>query len=112
MNKYDIKFIIILIFIIVFILLITKKNNNYADVYYSNKLILKIDLNIDKEYNVEGYNGIVKLEVNNGKIRVKEETSKLHICSKMGWTNKGSIVCLPNKIVISFSNDDLDTISG
>ena len=66
MNKYDIKFIIILIFIIVFILLITKNNNNYADVYYSNKLILKIDLNIDKEYNVEGYNGIVKLEVNNG----------------------------------------------
>lgn len=111
MNKYDIRFIILLLIIVVILFLIIKKDNNYADVYYNDKLILKIDLNDDSEYIVDGYNGIVKLEVKNNKLRVKEETSLFHLCSKQGWVNSGVIVCLPNKIVINFSNNNLDTIS-
>lgn len=112
MNKYDIRLIIIILIIILLVLFFTKKDNNYANVYYNDKLILKIDLSIDKEYNVDGYNGIVKLKVKNNKIKVTEETSKLHVCSKVDWTNSGVIVCLPNKIVINFSNNELDTTSG
>lgn len=111
MNKYDIRFIVVLLVIVVVLFLVIKEDNNYANVYYNDKLILKIDLNSDKEYTVDGYNGVVKLEVKNNKLRVKEEISPLHICSKQGWTSSGVIVCLPNKIVIKFSNNDLDTIS-
>ncbi len=112
MNKYDIRLIGIVLVIILLILFFTRKDNNYANVYYNDKLILKIDLSIDKEYSVNGYNGIVKLKVKDNKIKVMEETSKMHICSKVDWTNSGVIVCLPNKIVINFSNDELDTVSG
>ncbi len=112
MNKYDIKLIVIILFVVVFILFLTRKNNNYANVYYNNELVLKIDLNIDKEYSVEGYNGIVKIKVKDNKLKVIEETSKFHICSKMDYTNNGVIVCLPNKITINFSNNELDTIAG
>ena len=112
MNKYDIRLIGIVLVIILLILFFTRKDNNYANVYYNDKLILKIDLSIDKEYSVNGYNGIVKLKVKGNKIKVMEETSKMHICSKVDWTNSGVIVCLPNKIVINFSNDELDTVSG
>jgi len=112
MNKYDIILIVIILFVAIFILFITKKDNNYANVYYNDKLILKIDLSINKDYSVEGYNGIVKLKVKDNKIKVIEETSKLHICSKVDYTNSGVIVCLPNKIVIDFSNNELDTIAG
>lgn len=113
MNKTDAKliFVILLISLFLFIFL-NKENGNYAYVYYDGKEILKIDLSKDDYYTVKGYNGDVVMEVRNSKLRVKEETSTYHICSKKGYTNSGNIVCLPNKIVIEFKNDVYDTMTG
>lgn len=113
MNKSDIKLIVIVLFISVILLLLFKiKTNNYAYVYYDNSLVLEINLNKDEKYRVEGYNGEVLIEVKDNKLRVYKENSPLHICSKQGFTNNGSIVCLPNKIVITFDNNELDAIVG
>lgn len=108
MNKKDIILILIIfIFSSLFIIFNNKVNANLAYVYYESDLILKIDLNIDKIYEVNGYNGIVKIEVNQGQIRVVEEESKKHLCTKQGYIkNEGeSIVCLPNRIIIELKND-------
>lgn len=111
MNKSDVKLILIILVFSFLLLIFTNNNkNNYAFVYYDNKEVLKIDLNINESYSVEGFNGEVIIEVKNNKLRVKKEDSPLHICSKQGFVDNGSIVCLPNKIVITFSNDELDTI--
>jgi len=113
MNRSDIKLIIILLFISIILLLFLRiKDNNYAYVYYDNSLVLKIDLKDDNTYKVDGFNGEVIIEVKDNRLRVLEENSPLHICSKQGFTNNGSIVCLPNKIVITFDNENLDTIVG
>ena len=113
MNKSDIKLIlIILIFSFLLLIFLNNDKSNYAFVYYDNKEVLKIDLSINKSYSVNGFNGEVIFEVKDNKLRVKKEDSPLHICSKQGWVNKGSIVCLPNKIVINFDSDELDTIVG
>ncbi len=113
MNKYDYIFIsIILVISIILFILLNNNSSNYAYVYYDNNLVNTIPLNINKEYEVDGYNGKVILEVSNNKLRVKEEISPLHICSKQGWMNRGTIVCLPNKIVINFENDYLDVRTG
>jgi hypothetical protein len=116
MNKADIKLILI-VFIIALISILIIKNINTkqqeALVYYDNKLILTIDLSIDKEYEVEGYNGKVVIEVKNNKIRVKDEISPLHLCSKQGFVDSSlePIVCLPNKIVIKLNQKtDIDAI--
>ncbi len=115
-NKRDILLIIIIICISLFLIIINKvneKNGVSANVYYNNKLIKKIDLSIDKSYVVKGYNGNVKITVKNGKIKVDEEKSPLHLCSKMGYISKSheTIVCLPNKIVIEIDNkQDIDTV--
>ena len=113
MNKSDIKLIIILIIIIsgIFIILnITKKEGTLAEVYYEDKLILTIDLNIDKEYTVEGLLGEVLIEVKDKKIRVKEETSPNNICSKEGYISDSSkvLICLPNKIIIKIQTKTLN----
>jgi hypothetical protein len=60
----------------------TKKEGTTAIVYYENKEILKIDMNLDKEYTVQGLLGDVVIEVKENKIRVKKENSPNHICSK------------------------------
>lgn len=119
MNKNDIKLIVILIIVSVFSILILKlrENNNLkvAKVYYNDKLVLTIDLNIkeEKTYNVEGFNGSVEIIAYNGKVKVSDEISPLNLCSKQGYISKSyeSIVCLPNKIVIKIEdNEQLDTV--
>ena len=118
MNKTDFKLILfILIIFIIFatILNITKKKGNLAYVYYMDDVILKIDLNIDNKYSVNGENGIVKIEVKDKKIRVIEEESPLHLCSKQGYISNSyeSIICLPNKIVIKIIDEvKLDGVVG
>ena len=115
MNKKDIKLIIFLIFISILFLLVLKLNNKdskYAYVYRNNEIINKIDLSVDNIYEVEGKLGIVKIEVLNNKIRVIEENSNYHLCSRQGFIDNiySSIVCLPNEIVIKLESD-IDTIS-
>lgn len=114
LNKNDIVLIIIVLSIsLIFILLNKEEKGNIAKVYYDNKLIKKIDLNVDKKYTVNGYNGKVNIVVKNKKIKVDFEKSPLHICSKQGYISKSyeSIVCLPNKIVIEIDNEDkIDTV--
>lgn len=112
MNKSDKLLIIILIPILLIVLLIFKltsvKSNKIANVYYENEVILKINLEEEKEYVVKGYNGDVKIKAGNGKIKVVEETSEKHLCSKQGYIKESyeTIVCLPNKIVIKITSDD------
>ena len=112
MNKRDLIFITIILVISIVLYFMFNKSNNYAYVYYDNSLVLTIDLSKDESYKVKGYNGDVYLEVKDNKIRVKEEVSNNHLCSKKGFTNTGSIVCLPNKVIITFDNENLDTRVG
>ena len=116
MNKNDFKLIIILIiFVIVLIPFFNKENSNKAIVYYKNKEILNIDLNLNKTYEVKGTNGIVKIVVKDKKIKVNSENSPKHICSKQGYISKSyeSIICLPNEIVIKIEKkDDIDSKVG
>lgn len=123
MNKSDIKLIIIILLIaIISLFVIAIINNNSSKkalVYYDNNLVLTIDLNNNEEnvYFVDGYNGIVKIITKDGKIKVDEENSPLHLCSKQGFIENTyeNIVCLPNKVIIKITSskkNDLDAIVG
>lgn len=115
MNKKDIILISVIILVAsVFIIFNNKKEANIAYIYHDNDLILTIDLNKNNTYTVNGENGEVIIEVLDNKIRVNEENSPYHLCSKQGYISKQgeSIVCLPNKIIIKLPNNDLDTEVG
>lgn len=116
MNKSDLKLILIILIIIGItfaVVSLNRKNGNIAEVYYEDELILKIDMNIDKEYVVSGRLGDVVVEVKDKMIRVKEENSPKHLCSKEGFTDDSlkPIICLPNKIIIKVINSsDMDGV--
>lgn len=119
MNKSDKCLIIILLIIIFSICIImffqhSSKEKN-ALVYYKDNLVLTIDLstNGSNTYTVKGELGDVVIEKNDDKVRVINETSPNHICSKQGYIkeNYEVLVCLPNKVVIKIdSKDSIDTI--
>lgn len=115
LNKWD---IILIVFILFFCLLgiffpFTQNNKSkYAIVYYKNNEVLRINLNTKlQKYEIKGDNGMVMIEAGEGKIRVIEEKSKKHLCSKQGYIDKEyqSIICLPNRIVIELENQNYDT---
>lgn len=118
MNKNDLKFIFILLFIGVFVLLMTRlkqtNESKMAYVYYDSNLVLTIDLSLEeKEYTIKGANGDVLISAGDGKIKVEEENSPYHLCSKQGYITSSyeTIVCLPNKVVIEIKdNESLDSI--
>ena len=115
MNKNDIKllvFVSIFCLILIFTFNIFSKKGTKALVYYDGNLIKTIDLSINGEYVVNGYNGEVVIKVLNNKISVLQEDSPLHLCSKQGYINLSheSIVCLPNKIVINIDDNLLDAV--
>ena len=118
MNKSDFKLIGIVIVIFLITILgfnLFEKGSKFARVYYQNEMVLEINLSDHRyrEYNVEGYNGNVLIISENGKVKVEQENSPLHLCSKQGWIDSSfeTIVCLPNKIVIKIeTKEDMDTI--
>lgn len=119
MNKSDIKLIIgLLIFLMIsFSFMYIKNNNNTkkALVYYEDNLVLTIDLGLkgEHEYHVNGYNGDILIKTSDNKIKVEEENSPNHICSKQGYIDSSYevLVCLPNKVVIKIEDDKkIDTV--
>ena len=115
MNKSDIKLVIVLLIVSIIGVIVFKlvgESGGSALVYHDGELIKTIDLSIDNKYVVNGDNGDVVIVVSGGKIKVDEENSPLHLCSKQGYISNTyeSIVCLPNKIVINISGYELDAV--
>lgn len=116
-KKNDYILIGILIVILLFICIsleFMKQKGSAAVVYYKNEPVLTIPLDTEiKTYEVMGENGIVEIVAGNGKIKVEEENSPLHLCSRQGWVDSSTqtIVCLPNKIVIQIEDEqELDGV--
>jgi len=105
-NDFFLIIIIILISFVSYLIFNSNKNGNFAYVYYDRKLIKTINLKIDNSYVVKGYNGDVEISVKDGKIKVINENSLNHLCSKLDYTNSfnNPIICLPNKIVIEIKS--------
>jgi len=115
MNQNDKKLIFITLIIAGLILLIftfIKEEGTQAIIYHGNKVIQTIDLSIDNLYQIEGDLGKVDIEVKNHKIRVVEENSPYHLCSKQGYISNSSetIICMPNRIMIEIVGENsIDT---
>lgn len=78
-----------------------------AVVKVKNKEVLRINLLEDGQYEVDGTLGTVHIEVQDGAVRVDQENSPHHYCSKQGFVDSPNtpIVCLPNETVITIEGD-------
>ncbi|MCR4898392.1 MAG: NusG domain II-containing protein [Acholeplasmatales bacterium] len=104
--RNDIILISSIVTILVTILLIvifTSKKGKYAEVRKGDEVIMKLPLDEDKEYIVEGKISPVKIVVKNGGVYVAESGCPDKICMDMGTiskTNDRPIFCAPNEILI------------
>ena len=82
-----------------------------AEIRSDGELIATVDLRIDQEFTVTTpWGGGNVITVRSGAIAVTQANCPDHYCMHRGFCNSGgSIVCLPNKLVISFVGEqDVD----
>ncbi len=75
-------------------------NGNDIIIESNNKIIYRLDVNLNKIIYLDG----MIVEIKDRKVRVKDADCPNKLCVKQGWISRGSIICVPKKIVIYFSN--------
>ena len=87
-------------------------------VQVDGKEVMKACLAHDRSFSVEGPLGVTKIEIKDEHVRVVDSPCKRRICVHTGWIHKPyqTIICAPNRVVISLSggssDDILDGITG
>lgn len=85
-----------------------------AEVYSDGVLVCTIDLSKDGTYRVDHGDDWNLLTVRDGTLAVTAASCAGGDCIRHGAANRGApIVCLPNRLVIQFTQDDgLDAVTG
>lgn len=91
-----------------------------AEITKDGQLICAIDLKTaqNQVFTVgDSESGINVIEVQGGRIRVREADCKNQNCVECGWSDEAGgrpIVCLPNRLVIKITGEsgDVDIIAG
>ena len=95
--------------------LVPRDASTHAQITSDGKLLKTVDLRIDQEFTVTAENGGTNVvTVKDGKIAVTEASCPDHYCMKRGFCNSGAdIVCLPNRLVIHFTEaQEIDAVIG
>ena len=85
-----------------------------AQISSGGRVVRTVDLSINQEFTVETEGGYNIVTVKDGKIAVTEASCPDHYCMARGFCNSGAqIVCLPNKLVIEFLEEqEIDFVVG
>ncbi len=81
----------------------------------NGKPVYTLPLDANTEIVIEGTQGRTVLEIRDNNVRMKDADCTNQTCIKQGWISKGTIVCLPNHIVVfvgSGTKKDIDGITG
>lgn len=80
--------------------------SRYAEVYSDGALVLTLDLQVDGTYRVGTADGWNVLTVENGRVSVSEASCPSRDCVRHPPSDSGApIVCLPNRMVIKFTDE-------
>ncbi len=95
-----------------YFLLVPGDAATHAEISSEGAVLRTVDLRIDQEFAVDTAARHNVITIQDGKIAVTEANCPDHYCMQRGYCNSGTpIVCLPNKLVISFLGEPETDIS-
>lgn len=102
-----ISLLVIAITSLIIVLVNRAKNNSIAKVMVQNEVVLKIDLNKENDYEVEGLKGKVHIHVKDGAIAIVESNCPHQDCVNMGYVKESGrpIICAYNGVTIIIEGD-------
>ena len=88
------------------VLFLPGKASTQAEISSDGTLFRVVDLQADQEFTISCPGGYNTVTIQDGRIAVTEASCPDQYCVRQGFCNGGrSIVCLPNKLVITFVGD-------
>lgn len=81
-------------------------------VYADDKTAYVLPLDEDHVVSVRGPLGDSVVEIKNGKVHMQDSPCPREICIRQGWTDRGAITCLPNKVMVTVQEDGHDPREG
>ena len=108
--------LLLLAVLVFFIMGLITKDGSYVEVKKDGAVIGKYSLSIDREIEIKNDSGYNILKIESGKAYISEASCPDKLCVKQGrvFGNGKTLVCLPNKTVITvYSNkeEEVDFIS-
>lgn len=79
----------------------------YIEVNDRPAYILPLDK--DRTVTVEGPLGKTLIEIKDRRVRVTDSPCLNKLCIQQGWVRSGTIICLPNRVVITVGDHDKST---
>ncbi len=103
-----------LLFVLLIILSITSfffvkelfPSSGFVKISVDNKTVYTLPLNKDRIVTVKGSLGENLIEIKNGKAHMKDAPCPKKLCIHQGWIDRGTIVCLPNKVVVTITGNE------
>ena len=94
--------------------LLSSKPAGRAKITSDGEVISIVDLKVNQEFTVVSSSGSNTITVKDGAIAVTEADCPDHYCMHRGFCTGGTqIVCLPNRLVISFLDEaEVDFVAG
>ncbi len=68
-----------------------------------------LSLDKDRTVTVEGPLGGTSIEIKDRRVRVTDSPCHNKLCIQRGWVRSGTIICLPNRVVITVGGHDKTT---
>lgn len=69
-------------------------------------------LSANRILDVEGPLGKTVIEIRDRKVRVVSSACPNKLCVHQGFIRRGSIICLPNRVIITIGASEVDGITG
>ena len=84
-----------------------------VQVISQGKVLYTLPLSVDTQITVESVLGSNVITVKDGKVAITEADCPDQHCVNRGFCSGGAqIVCLPNRLVLAFTDSSLDAITG
>ena len=74
------------------------------------KTVYVLPLNKDKKVTIETSQGKNSVEIKQGRVRIADADCPRKLCMKQGWINRGSLICLPNRLIVTVESAIEDDI--
>jgi len=78
----------------------------FIKISLDNKTVYTLPLDEDRIVTVTGPIGESSIEIKNSKVHIKDAPCPKKLCIHQGWIDRGAIICLPNKVVVSVSGEE------
>lgn len=112
MKKKEILALLLVVVIAGGVWLFTHFQHRYHEyievINQQQKVLLKVPLRKDGDYQIKGEIGYFHLEVKNGQYRAHDVDCPDKVCESIGWVSKDNympIICLPNGIMVVLSDE-------